>query len=190
MKILVGLGNPGSRYAETPHNAGFKVVDELAGRLVCRLKRSFRHKARMGKVFRRGEWIWLVQPQTYMNRSGWSVADILRRQGAELEDLLVILDDADLPMGRIRIRPSGSAGGHRGLESVIQSTGSREFARLRIGVGRADGRNLVDHVLSRFSPDEAVKMQRVAEVAAEAALQIVDFGVQTAMNAYNGLDIE
>ena len=110
MKLIVGLGNPGKKYAGTPHNVGFDVLDILAGRFGCRLRRSLRHQARIGKAHRAGEWVHLVRPETYMNRSGSAVWSVMRKRGVGPGDMAVVLDDADLPLGRIRIRPRGSSG--------------------------------------------------------------------------------
>ena len=191
MKIVVGLGNPGKRYENTPHNAGFAVVDSLAAALGCRLRLSLRLNARVGKAFREGAWVWFAKPQTYMNRSGAAVSALLRYRKATVADLVVVVDDADLPLGRIRIRQKGGAGGHRGLESILQHVHSREFVRVRVGVGRdRHGKDLVDHVLSPFSAGERRQMSRVVEEAAGAVGYVLDSRVEAAMNLFNGMTVE
>lgn len=186
MKILVGLGNPGKRYEQTPHNVGFAVIDRLAREWSCELKRSFRFKARIGKTTFRDEQILLVQPQTYMNSSGLAVAPILRYNKGAAEDLVVILDDADLEFGRLRIRAKGSSGGHKGLASIVENVGSGEFARIRIGIGRSgDGKGLVEHVLTPFSRAEQKEMEQTVNRAAETVLCILESGIDAAMNRFN-----
>ncbi len=187
MKVLVGLGNPGAEYAETPHNLGFQALDALASALGCEWKTERRFKAQVAKVLRKGETLWLLKPQTYMNRSGESVGPFLKYYGATAADLLVLSDDCDLPPGRLRIRPSGSAGGHNGLKSIIAHVGTEAFARIRLGAGRTEGerRGLVDFVLHRYTPEEATQARETAQTAAEATLYWLDQGTQEAQNRYN-----
>ncbi len=169
MKAVAGLGNPGQRYARTPHNAGFDVVDVLAGRAGAAWRRSLRLRARQA----RGDLD--------------AVAAALRYHRLSLEDLVVVVDDADLPVGRLRIRPGGASGGHRGLESIMAHVGSRDFARVRVGVGRqpAEG-DLVRHVLQPYSEAAWQRMREVVELAADAVTTLVRDGVDAAMNRYNG----
>jgi peptidyl-tRNA hydrolase, PTH1 family len=191
VNILVGLGNPGKRYERTPHNAGFAVIDELARQLSCPLRTSFRFEARIGKAVFRDERILLVQPKTFMNNSGLAVAPILRYNKADVADLLVILDDADLEFGRLRLRAAGSSGGHKGLASIIENVGSEEFARIRIGIGRSSEKSgLVEQVLTPFSKKEQAEMAQTVSKAAEAALCILESGVETAMNKFNAKSME
>jgi PTH1 family peptidyl-tRNA hydrolase len=191
VKVLVGLGNPGKRYERTPHNVGFNVIEGLAKGLTCVLKTSFSFNARMGKVFFNGEEILLLEPQSYMNASGPVVGSILRYNKAAPTDMILVLDDADIELGRLRIRAKGSSGGHKGLESVIQNVGSEEFARVRVGIGRSnDGRNLVEHVLTPFSKSERNEVDRIVTRAAEAVLCIIESGVETAMNRFNARNVE
>jgi len=136
VKVIAGLGNPGREYAQTPHNVGFDVVVMLAERLQAEWRNSRRFQARTARATFAGCECLLVQPQTFMNLSGTSVAAVLRYHGGCPADLVVVLDDADLPLGRLRIRKSGSSGGHRGLASVIDVLGGGDFARVRLGVGR------------------------------------------------------
>lgn len=187
MKVLVGLGNPGAEYADTPHNLGFRAIDALAARLGAEWKTEKRFKALAAKALRKGETLWLLKPQTYMNLSGECVGPFLRYHGAAAGDLLVMSDDCDLPPGRLRIRPSGSAGGHNGLKSIIAHVGTESFARIRLGAGRAEGerRGLADFVLHRHTPAEAALADETAQAAAEAALCWLDHGISEAQNRHN-----
>jgi PTH1 family peptidyl-tRNA hydrolase len=189
MKVLVGLGNPGAEYAQTPHNLGFQAVDVLAEKLGLTWTLEKRFKTLAAKAFRKGETVWLLKPQTYMNRSGETVGPFLKYYGANASDLLVLSDDCDLPPGRLRVRPSGSAGGHNGLKSIIASLGTEAFARIRLGAGRAPGerRGLVDFVLHRYSAEEAAVAQSTATRAAEAIECWLDYGVSEAQNRYNAV---
>lgn len=187
MKVVVGLGNPGKRYDGTPHNVGFDTVSELARREQCALRRSMRFKARIGKAGAGDDMRLLVQPLTYMNRSGLAVSGILRYRKIDASGLLVVLDDADLDIGRLRIRPRGSAGGHRGLASIMEYLGTEEFARVRIGIGRGEaGSDLVEHVLRRSSKEERERLEKVVAAAADAVLCVFNRGVEDAMNRFNG----
>ncbi len=152
--LIVGLGNPGAEYAKTRHNAGFLLVEKLAARWQVDWKNERKFNARMARAERHGRRVLLCQPQTFMNSSGEAVGALMNFYQLPLKRLLVVVDDADLPLGEIRLRAGGSSGGHHGLESIEQHLGSREFARLRIGIGRQDGaREITDYVLSRFDPD-------------------------------------
>lgn len=186
MKLIVGLGNPGPRYRQTRHNVGFMVLDRLAGRLGVS---SWREKfsAEAAEASHAGERLLLLKPQTFMNLSGVSVAKAARNNAEDLtRDLLVIVDDVNLPLGRLRLRGGGSAGGHNGLKSLIEHLATQEFARLRIGVGDREGpEGLADHVLGKFRPDEVPEVERAVDRAADAALSFVEHGLERAMNAYN-----
>jgi PTH1 family peptidyl-tRNA hydrolase len=182
MKAIVGLGNPGSEYEATRHNVGFAVVDELARRWNARLK-SWKSIADAVVVHRRE--VVLARPKTFMNASGEAVARIAAFFKIEPRDLLVVVDEVQLPLGRLRLRPSGSAGGHNGLKSVIAHVGS-DFPRLRIGVGRGDPRwDLADHVLSPFQADEREQAARAIIRAADAVATFLEEGVGAAMNKFN-----
>ncbi len=191
MKLVVGLGNPGREYAGTRHNIGFAVVDRLAGRLDCSLKSSLRFQARIGKTRRGDNELWLVEPDTFMNRSGDAVGAILRYMKVAVEDLIVVFDDADLELGQLRLRPKGGSGGHRGIQSILETLGSDAFIRVRVGIGRDRGRSggLVDHVLTPFTVQERDRIEPVVAAAAEAVLCAVDAGVDTAMNRFNNWKI-
>lgn len=184
MKIVVGLGNPGAEYQNTRHNIGFLVVDRLAEELKIRIgRRAF--KSLVGEGQYDGEAVLLVKPQTYMNLSGAAVRDALRFYRLSSSDLLVIYDDVNLELGRLRLRTSGSAGGHNGMKSIIAEVGE-EFPRLRVGVGHPGGSDgLIDHVLGKWEREEIPIVRDQVEKAAEAALHALREGIEPAMNRYN-----
>ena len=184
MKLIVGLGNPGREYEDTRHNLGFRVTGELADRYRVALKTHARWKARAVKVPDLGEGMLLAQPTTFMNLSGWAVRELAAFHKIAPAELLIVYDDADLPLGRLRLRASGSAGGHNGLKSIIQELGTDEFPRLRIGVGRQGG-ELRSHVLGRFSTEEEAQIDEAVKKAADAAEVFVTDGILTAMNHFN-----
>ena len=187
MKAIVGLGNPGSQYKGTRHNVGFDVVDELARRESVGFE-SAPAEALIAKWRRPEEAVLLVKPLTFMNLSGQAVGELARYFKIEVADLIVVVDEVHLPLGKLRARKRGSAGGHNGLKSVIAHLGD-EFARLRLGVGRGgDQRNLADHVLSRFEKDEAAEAERMTARAADAAEMFVTSGIEAVMNGFNGGD--
>lgn len=184
MKVIAGLGNPGPRYRNTRHNAGFTAVDRVAEKLNAEVARE-KYRALIAETEWKGERLLLIKPMTYMNLSGESVARAVRYNNVELCDLLVVVDDVNLELGRLRLRPAGSAGGHNGLRSIIEHLGTDEFPRLRIGVGQSRGAVLRDHVLSTFAPDEKPVAEKAAARAADAALCFVEFGIDKAMNEFN-----
>ncbi len=188
MKAIFGLGNPGPRYAGTRHNAGFAVVDELARRAAVAFE-SAPADALFAKWRRpEGDIALLVKPLTFMNESGQAVGELARYFKIDVPDLLIVVDEVQLPLGRLRARARGSAGGHNGLKSIIAHLGD-EFPRLRVGVGRGDDRrDLADHVLSRFEPDEREEVERMTSRAADAAETFIISGIAAVMNAYNGGD--
>lgn len=184
MKLVVGLGNPGRQYEGTRHNVGFRVVDELARRWQIETrKRKFRSLAGGGAI--RDERVLLVKPQTYMNRSGAAVQDALAFHKVAPTDLLVLVDDMALPLGRVRVRARGSAGGHNGLADIVRQLGGDAFARLRIGIGQVGGERMVGHVLGTFGPEEEQVVTRVIQRAADAAECWIAQGVESAMNEFN-----
>ncbi len=184
MKIVVGLGNPGGSYAETRHNVGWMVLDRIADRAGW----GGRSKARDGSAVTRGRYgdldLALVKPTTYMNMSGLAVRKILAREHAPLSDLLIVVDDFALPLGRLRMREEGSAGGHNGLRSIIAEMETQKFARLRVGIGEPtrDGR---DHVLSRFTADERAILDQALDAAADAVEDWAREGPTRAANSWN-----
>lgn len=186
MRLIVGLGNPGEKYRRTRHNAGFMVVDELAQRLelgpVERIDDGWAVKTEVA-----GERVVLVKPQSFMNRSGPVVEAALRYFNAEPDRLVVISDDVALPLGSLRIRARGSHGGQNGLRSIIETIGTEEFPRLRFGIGSAEPViDLAGFVLSDFTDAEILRVQDMVAKAADAALALVEHGVEHAMNAFNG----
>lgn len=186
MKLIVGLGNPGRRYRNTPHNAGFAVVDGMAVRLGCTFRKRLRFRARTAEAQIGTEPVLLVKPETYMNRSGQAVGALLRFRKLDVTDVIVVVDDADLELGRIRIRPQGSSGGHRGLVSIEEHVG-KGFARVRIGIGRSEQEALVDHVLTPLAASQRVVLDKVVEVASDAIGMLIEKGANEAMNAFNGV---
>lgn len=188
MKLVVGLGNPGPRYAGTRHNVGFDAVDVLAGRHGVEWAAAPRGAEALVAHWRTGGAIF-AKPLTFMNLSGTAVVALLQFYKIELADMLVLVDEVQLETGRIRVRPSGSAGGHNGLKSIIGSLGTDAFPRLRIGVGRGDARrNLADHVLARFDADERAVIADAIARAADASETFLAGGVVAAMNGYNRKD--
>ncbi|HEX6818719.1 MAG TPA: aminoacyl-tRNA hydrolase [Ktedonobacterales bacterium] len=186
MKLIVGLGNPGLRYARTRHNAGFDTVELIAQREGWRWD-SRKAQSLLASGVIGAEKVILAKPQTYMNDSGLAVGALVRFYKLDLADLLVICDDLDLPLARVRLRPNGSAGGQHGLESTIRHLGGTQFARIKIGVGRpTNGRGEnVDFLLSAPRGEERDALDAAIERAAEAALCWVTQGAQEAMNRYN-----
>jgi PTH1 family peptidyl-tRNA hydrolase len=188
MKLVVGLGNPGAKYEGTRHNVGFAAVDLLAKRHNLQWQAAPRGIEALVANWRIGGAI-LVKPLTFMNLSGTAVVGLLQFYKIEVPDSLVLVDEVQLETGRVRIRPEGSAGGHNGLKSLIASLGTNQFPRLRVGVGRGDGRrDLADHVLARFEPHERSVVDDAIERAANAAELFIAEGVPAAMNRYNRKD--
>ena len=188
MKLIVGLGNPGSEYHGTRHNVGFEVVDEVARRwnVMFQSAPADAVLAKSPGVPGEREAAILVKPLTFMNRSGLAVGVLQRYYRVALFDLLVVSEDVNLPLGRLRARRQGSAGGHNGLRSVIELLGTEQFSRLRIGVGLGNGRNqLAGRVLSRFDSGERSEMDNAVRRAAEAVDLFVDVGIEPVMNRFN-----
>ncbi len=185
--MIVGLGNPGKEYELTRHNVGFRATDLVAGLLKTKIDR-LKFKALTRLVNHNGQKVLLVQPQTYMNASGAAVGALASYYKVKPERILVIFDDISLPPGRIRIRKDGSAGGHNGIKSIIQSLGSDQFPRIKVGVGAKPhpDYDLADWVLSRFSAQEEKALAPALENAANAALLLMEQGVEKAASAYNG----
>ena len=194
LKLIVGLGNPGQTFHGTRHNIGFAVLDVVARRagvafesapadaLVAKWRRA--RPAAAGEI----DTILLAKPLTFMNASGEAVGDLMRYFKIAPSDLLVVVDEVQLPLGKLRARARGSAGGHNGLKSVVAFLGE-EFPRLRVGVGRGDARrDLVDHVLSRFDADEDSEVYRMTVRAADAAETFIDDGIEATMNRFNASD--
>jgi len=187
VKAIVGLGNPGPQYKGTRHNVGFDVVDELARRAAIHFE-SAPADALIAKWRQPDGPVLLIKPLTFMNLSGQAVGELARYFKIEIVDLLIVVDEVHLPLGKLRARQRGSAGGHNGLKSIIAHLGDA-FARLRVGVGRGgEQRNLADHVLSKFERDEAGEVERMTARAADAAEMFITSGIEAVMNAFNGGD--
>lgn len=188
LHLIVGLGNPGAEYAKTRHNAGFMLVELLAKRWRAEWSAAKKFQSRVAKAEGDRGRVVLCQPQTFMNASGEAVGALVKFYQLPIKNLVVVLDDADLPLGEIRLRPGGSSGGHHGLESIEQHLGSREYARLRIGIGRNDGaREITGHVLGRLSAVELAVMDRVLARAADQIECWLAHGLQKAMSQFNGV---
>jgi PTH1 family peptidyl-tRNA hydrolase len=183
VRVVVGLGNPGGRYADTRHNLGFFVVDELAKRVSAPESRR-RFKAEVSEARRAGGRFILVKPQTYMNESGVAVREVTNWYKSAPEQVLIVVDDLDIPFGQIRIRARGSAGGHNGLKSIFGILGTQEIARLRVGIGRGTNAPIA-HVLSRFAPSEREDLARIVSTAADLVEIWHDRGILEAMNIGN-----
>lgn len=184
MKLIVGLGNPGKEYAGTRHNCGFMVIDRLASKLNVDVDQN-KFKGLYAKVKYHGEDIILLKPQTYMNLSGESVNAVMNFFKIDKDDLLVIYDDLDMPVGKLRLRKTGSAGGHNGIKNIIAHLNSQDFKRIRVGIDRHKYMNVADYVLSRFSKVESGAIEQGIENAANAVLDYLDNDFNHAMNYYN-----
>jgi PTH1 family peptidyl-tRNA hydrolase len=188
VKLVAGLGNPTDRYRGTRHNVGFEVIDLLARRRDLAFERA-PAEAVQARWRRDDDVVLLVKPLAFMNLSGAVVGGLARFYKVPVQDLLVVCDDVNLPLGRLRLRPGGSEGGHNGLRSVAEDLGTIEYPRLRIGVGRGDpSRGLADHVLARFDADEQADVEATVARAAEAVETWIDRGLAQAMNLYNRVD--
>ena len=185
MRLIVGLGNPGRRYADSRHNLGFKCVDHMARMWDIEL-RERRAKAVLGQGDLGDVPVVLAKPRTFMNLSGEGVSYLLTRFAAKPEDLLVVYDEMDLPTGAIRIRPSGSAAGHNGVQSIIDSISTQQFPRVRVGIGTPpEGVDGIKYVLEPFSAEETAVVREAVAITAEAVACIVQEGIDAAMNRFN-----
>ncbi|MBM6840860.1 aminoacyl-tRNA hydrolase [[Clostridium] spiroforme] len=184
MKLIVGLGNPGKEYEKTRHNTGFMVLDRLAEKLNTEIEQN-KFNGLYAKIKYKGEDVILLKPQTFMNLSGESVRKIMDFFKIGLEDIVVVYDDMDMPTGKLRLRQNGSAGGHNGIKNIILHTGSQNFCRIRVGIGRHPYMKVVDYVLSRFTSEESSAITKGIEEASDAVIDILDHGFVHAMNKYN-----
>ncbi len=186
MLVVVGLGNPGRKYANTRHNIGFELIDFMARKHGVKVEK-LKHKALIGEFIHGGEKIVLVKPQTYMNLSGDSVLSIVNYFNLDMDKLIVVYDDIDIPTGSLRIRKSGSAGSHNGMKDIIYKLKDDGFPRIRIGIGKPENENidLKHFVLSGYSKQEVPIMEEAVENAAMAILAIAECDVDKAMNMYN-----
>jgi PTH1 family peptidyl-tRNA hydrolase len=189
VKLVAGLGNPGDRYRRTRHNVGFEVVDRLARRHEARFEAA-PAEALQARWRTPAEVVWLIKPLTFMNLSGAAVGALVRFYKVDAAaDLLIVCDDVNLPLGRLRARATGSEGGHNGLRSIAAALGSTAYARLRVGVGRGDlRRDLADHVLASFDPAEAPVVEHAVDRAVDAVESWVASGIEPMMNVYNRED--
>lgn len=183
MYIIAGLGNPGSKYENTRHNMGFKAIDAMASEFGIDVSRA-KFKGLIGEGRIGSEKVILLKPQTYMNLSGQSVREIMNFYKIPEENLIVIYDDFDLPIGSIRVRKSGGPGTHNGMKSVVQELGSRKFPRVRVGIGSSDG-STIQFVIGKVGKDEQQILNEAAEAAASAAADIIRIGIENAMNIHN-----
>lgn len=183
MYIIAGLGNPGSKYENTRHNMGFKAIDAMASEFGIDVNRA-KFKGLIGEGRIGSEKVILLKPQTYMNLSGQSVREIMNFYKIPEENLIVIYDDFDLPIGSIRVRKSGGPGTHNGMKSVVQELGSRKFPRVRVGIGSSDG-STIQFVVGKVGKDEQQILNEAAEAAASAAADIIRIGIENAMNIHN-----
>jgi peptidyl-tRNA hydrolase, PTH1 family len=183
MKLIAGLGNPGAKYAGTRHNVGFEVADLIVARHALEWEAA-PADAVIAKW--RASRALVTKPLTFMNASGWAIGELLRFYKIEPRDMLVVVDDTNIDLARLRARGSGSAGGHNGLKSIIAALGTDEFARLRVGVGRGDARrDLADHVLAKFDPHERTEVAEAVGRAADAAELFITDGIAPVMNRFN-----
>ncbi len=187
MKVVVGLGNPGERYAKTRHNVGWMVLDRIADRAGWGGGRE-RDASRVAWGRYHGLDVTLAKPLTFMNESGIAVRKLLAREHAPLTDLLVVVDDFSLPFGKLRFREGGSAGGHNGLRSIVDELGTEKFSRLRVGIGDP-GRRAIDHVLSVFEPDERQRLDELLDAAADAVEAWAREGTSRASNRFNMFEL-
>ena len=185
--LIVGLGNPGKDYVRTRHNCGFRAIDLLAEELGCKIDKA-KFQGLYGQIVRNGKKLYLLKPQTYMNLSGRSVLQLSAYYNIPPQRIIVMFDDISLPPGRLRVRADGSAGGHNGIKSIIESLGSQNFPRVKIGVGAKPHpeQDLADWVLSTFSASEEKALDPALKHAGEAALCIIDSDVSAAANRFNG----
>ena len=184
MKLIVGLGNPGIEYEGTRHNCGFMVVDELANKLNTEINQN-KFKGLYTKVKYHGEDVILLKPQTYMNLSGESVIAAMNFFKLDKEDIIVIYDDLDMPVGKLRLRKTGSAGGHNGIKNIIAHLSSQDFKRIRVGIDRHKYMKVVDYVLSRFAKEETEAINQGIDKASDAVLDYLDHDFDYIMNRYN-----
>ena len=193
MKLIIGLGNPGRRYEKTRHNLGFMCINRLAREYNIKMNKT-QGKARTGKGRLNGHEVLLARPQTYMNLSGESVKLLLNKTHTGAEELIVIHDDLDLPVGKIRVRLGGGSGGHKGINSIIQEAGTRDFYRVRIGIGRPpkfkdnieiQEDDVIDYVLSNFNQNENKIIEKSIPLASQAVVSLITEGLTATMNTYN-----
>ena len=183
--LIVGLGNPGAEYAHTRHNAGFMVADELAKRYNI----AFDNRNRLytsGQGLIEDKPVFLLKPMTYMNNSGQAVQSVITKHGFQRANMLVLVDDCRIPLGKVRLRANGGTGGHNGLASISDYLGSQEFARLRLGLGTPPAGDPIDFVLGKFHPDEWESVEQMIQAGADCVVDFIKEGVDRAMSNFNG----
>lgn len=189
VKMIVGLGNPGSKYNDTKHNIGFMAVDRIVKKLDVNFTEDKNFKAEIGSDFINGEKIYFIKPTTFMNNSGIAVKALLTYYNISIKDMIIIYDDLDMEVGKIRFRQKGSAGGHNGIKSIIAHLGTQEFDRIKVGIGRPNGRmTVINHVLGKFDKNDEIMISNTLDKVDNAVkyyLQTNDF--QKTMQKYNGL---
>ncbi|HFH9418015.1 TPA: aminoacyl-tRNA hydrolase [Streptococcus agalactiae] len=189
VKMIVGLGNPGSKYNDTKHNIGFMAVDRIVKNLDVNFTEDKNFKAEIGSDFFNGEKIYFIKPTTFMNNSGIAVKALLTYYNISIKDMIIIYDDLDMEVGKIRFRQKGSAGGHNGIKSIIAHLGTQEFDRIKVGIGRPNGRmTVINHVLGKFDKNDEIMISNTLDKVDNAVnyyLQTNDF--QKTMQKYNGL---
>lgn len=189
VKIIVGLGNPGSKYNDTKHNIGFMAIDRIVKNLDVNFTEDKNFKAEIGSDFINGEKIYFIKPTTFMNNSGIAVKALLTYYNISIKDMIIIYDDLDMEVGKIRFRQKGSAGGHNGIKSIIAHLGTQEFDRIKVGIGRPNGRmTVINHVLGKFDKNDEIMISNTLDKVDNAVkyyLQTNDF--QKTMQKYNGL---
>jgi peptidyl-tRNA hydrolase, PTH1 family len=194
ISLIVGLGNPGAKYDRTRHNIGFDLIDRLAKRWLISLTEQKRFQGELGEGLVAGQRIRLLKPNTFMNKSGQSVRAVLDWYKLEQQQVLVLYDDMDLPMGKLRIRLSGSAGGHNGMKSLIAHLGTQDFPRLRVGISKATEagaeKDTISHVLGKFAPQELRILPEVLDMAADAVELALKQGTEKSMSLYNGRSVD
>lgn len=183
---VIGLGNPGKEYQRTRHNIGFIIIDRFLENISGRISKKKKYFGDRNVVRVRGRNVFFLKPQTYMNLSGLSVANLCKKECLLPEQVLVVYDDMDLPLGKIRIRQDGGSSGHKGVESVIEELGSTKFIRLRVGIGRIISDGVADYVLSEFEEEEQKILEKVLDLSVAAIKLSLARDVQAAMNKYNG----
>ena len=189
IQLIVGLGNPGREYEKSRHNAGFEAVDALLKVLPGKYEKKEGFSGAYWEGRFKGRNLTLLKPLTFMNLSGKSVAGLAVHNGFLPEEIMLVYDDVDLPLGKLRLRKNGGSAGHNGVESVINSLESQKFARLRIGIGGVPRGQQIDHVLSKFSSGEQLIFDKVMETAVDAVIMAVSQGIDAAMNGFNGIEI-
>jgi peptidyl-tRNA hydrolase, PTH1 family len=194
INLIVGLGNPGAKYDRTRHNIGFDLVDRLAKRWQVSFTEQKRFQGELGEGLVASQRIRLLKPNTFMNKSGQSVRAVLDWYKLEPQQVLVLYDDMDLPVGKLRIRLSGSAGGHNGMKSLIAHLGTQDFPRLRVGISKVTeagaAKDTISHVLGKFAPEELRILPEVLDMAADAVELALKQGTEKSMSLYNGRSVE